>query len=49
LNKITDLKSEPKGRVQKFNIARGESKEKKFHGEKQNSPTLKGYQPIYPS
>jgi hypothetical protein len=32
LNKITDLKSPPKVRVQKFNIARGELKEKKLQG-----------------
>jgi hypothetical protein len=38
----------PRGESKKFNIARGESKEKKLQGKKQNSPTLQGYQPIYP-
>jgi hypothetical protein len=39
----------PRGESKKFNIARGELKEKNYMGKKQNSPTLQGYQPIYPN
>jgi hypothetical protein len=48
LNEITDLKSAPKGRVQKIQHCNGRVKRKKLQEKKPNSPTLRDYQPIYP-
>jgi hypothetical protein len=38
LNKINDLKVHPMGESKKFNIARGESKEKKLQGKNNTRP-----------
>jgi hypothetical protein len=39
---------DPRGESKKFNIARGESKEKKLQEEKQNSPILQGVSTYLP-
>jgi hypothetical protein len=49
LNKITDLKSAPKGRVQKIQHCKGRVKRKKITGGKTKLAHItRGYQPIYP-
>jgi hypothetical protein len=49
LNKITDVKSASKGRVQKIQHCKGRVKRKKITGGKNKTrPHYRGYQPIYP-
>jgi hypothetical protein len=47
LNKITDLKSAPKGQVQKIQHCKGRVK-KKSRGKNKARPHYRGYRPIYP-